>query len=105
MINLTVTGAAESALAELSQGKQAEYVRVRAVPTCGCGKVGYRMQWETSRADDDASISSGGIVLLIDAASQGHLDGGVLDYKREAMQEGFVITNPNRPAGCGCGSH
>lgn len=104
-IAVTVTPEAEQALSLLSAEPKADYVRVSAAQSCGCGNVGYRMFWDDAKNDHDVSLERGGLTLLIDPESQTHIEGCVIDYKSEDMREGFVITNPNATSGCGCGGH
>ena len=104
-ISVTITPEAEQALSQLSAEPKADYVRVSAAQSCGCGNVGYRMFWDDAKNDQDVSLERGGLTLLIDRESQAHVEGCVIDYQSEDMREGFVITNPNATSGCGCGGH
>ncbi len=104
-IALTVTPEAEQALAQLSRDPKADYVRVSAAQSCGCGSVGYRMSWVDAKNEHDVSLERGGLTLIIDRDSQEHMEGCIIDYKSEDMREGFVITNPTATSGCGCGGH
>jgi iron-sulfur cluster assembly protein len=104
-VNVTITPEAEKAFGALSQDKRADFVRISAGQTCGCGSIGYQMQWESERAGDDEALEAEGLTLLVGAESRDLLDGSVIDYKKEAMSEGFFISNPNVASGCGCGGH
>lgn len=104
-VNLTITPEAENAFLSLSGEKQADYVRISAGQACGCGRIGYQMHWESDRRNDDEELLAKGLTLLVDAESRPHLEGSVIDYKKEDMSEGFYISNPNAPATCGCGGH
>lgn len=106
-VNVTITPEAESAFAQLSEDKRADFVRISAGQACGCGRIGYQMHWETNRDKADEELLSQGLTLLVDSQSRPLLDGSTIDYKKEEMSEGFFISNPNMPAGggCGCGGH
>jgi len=105
-VQLTITPKAEKAFQELSSDKRADFVRITAGQSCGCGRVGYQMHWETDKAPDDETLSAEGLTLLVDAESRPLLEGSVIDYKKEDMSEGFFISNPNASSqGCGCGGH
>jgi iron-sulfur cluster assembly protein len=43
------------------------------------------------------------VKLVIDPKSLVYLDGTVLDYRREGLNEGFKFENPNVKDQCGCG--
>ncbi|MCL5971015.1 MAG: iron-sulfur cluster assembly accessory protein [Firmicutes bacterium] len=104
-IAVTVTPEALQAFSQLSQDRKAEYVRVTAAQTCGCGSIGYRMFWDDSLSDRDMTLQQGGLTLVIDEDSQPHVAGCVIDYRSEPLREGFMISNPNAGSGCGCGGH
>lgn len=89
------------AFRELATDKKLQFVRVSAGQTCGCGRIGYRMAWEDTKAPDDVEVSTDGLALVVDAESVPYLAGGIIDYRKEAMQEGFIIDNPNIQSGCG----
>ncbi|NMP22317.1 HesB/IscA family protein [Sulfobacillus harzensis] len=105
MVNLTITPEAEKAFSQLSEDKRADFVRISAGQACGCGRIGYQMHWETERSPEDEELNAQGLVLLVDNESKPLLEGSVIDYKKEALSEGFYISNPNAPQGCGCGGH
>jgi iron-sulfur cluster assembly protein len=104
-VNLLITPDAEKAFGELSQDKRADFVRISAGQACGCGRIGYQMQWETERSADDEVVDAPGVTLLVGSDSLPMIEGSTIDYKKEAMSEGFFISNPNAPQGCGCGGH
>ncbi len=104
-VNVVITPEAEKAFSELSLDKRADYVRISAAQACGCGRVGYQMQWESDRSDNDEVVDAEGLTLLVDVESLALLDGSTIDYKKEDMSEGFFISNPNSSMGCGCGGH
>lgn len=102
-MNLTITESAESAFGELAGSKKAPFVRVSAGQACGCGRIGYSMSWEEDKSTDDVEVPIKGLALVVDAESMPYVEGGVIDYHKEEMQEGFVIQNPNVQSGCSCG--
>lgn len=104
-VAFTITPEAQSAFAKLTEDKKADYVRVTAGQACGCGRIGYQMHWETEKGVTDEAVDASGLVILIDQESRPHLEGGIIDYKKEAMQEGFFISNPHAQTGCSCGGH
>ncbi|HBQ96274.1 MAG: iron-sulfur cluster assembly accessory protein [Firmicutes bacterium] len=104
-LEIEVTPQAIAKLAELGTDKKGDYVRVSAQQTCGCGRIGYRMAWEDAVAEGDEQLHAAGITLVVDADSRPFIEGGILDYEADPMQEGFVLTNPHAQSGCSCGSH
>jgi iron-sulfur cluster assembly protein len=104
-VNVVITPEAEQAFSQLSQDKRADFVRISAGQACGCGRIGYQMHWESDRNPDDLELQAEGLTLLVGSQSVPLIEGSIIDYKKEAMSEGFFISNPNAPAGCGCGGH
>ena len=70
----------------------------------GCSGFSYGFTLDSDVAEDDTTISKGGIDLLVDAMSYQYLAGAEVDYKEELMGASFVINNPNATTTCGCGS-
>lgn len=104
-LELEITDAAQKAFEGLLSDRKGDYVRVSAGQACGCGRIGYQMNWEDEKSQADVVVPTRGLDLVIDPDSVEYLEGGRIDYRQEAMQEGFVIENPNVPSGCSCGGH
>ena len=104
-VELEITDSAQTALEQLLADRKAEYVRLSAGQACGCGRIGYQMHWEEAKDSDDVVVPTRGLDLVIGLDSVEYLNGGRIDYRREDMQEGFIIENPTIPSGCSCGSH
>ena len=73
------------------------------VRTSGCSGMSYKLEFADEVADDDIQFTSGGVTVLIDPKSLAYVDGMVLDYTREGLNEGFKFKNPNVKNECGCG--
>ena len=41
--------------------------------------------------------------MWIDAMSENYLDGTVISWKKEGLNEGFHFNNPSEVSSCGCG--
>jgi iron-sulfur cluster assembly protein len=73
------------------------------VRTSGCSGLAYTLEFADEAGADDTTFESNGITVLVDPKSREILDGTVLDYVREGLNEGFKFTNPNAKETCGCG--
>ncbi len=73
------------------------------VRTSGCSGMAYVLEYADQVALEDTVFESHGIKVLIDKKSLVYLDGTVLDYTREGLNEGFRFQNPNQKETCGCG--
>lgn len=73
------------------------------VRTSGCSGMAYKLEFADEIGDDDMQFDSNGVTLLVDPQSLPYIDGMVLDYVREGLNEGFKFNNPNVKDTCGCG--
>ncbi len=73
------------------------------VKTTGCSGLAYKLEFVDHKADEDIEFESNGVRIFVDPKSLQYLDGTVVDYTKEGLQEGFKFTNPNIKAECGCG--
>ncbi len=74
-----------------------------AVKTSGCSGYAYALEFADTPSADDLSFESEGVHLLVEAKSLPLVDGTLLDWVREGLNEGFKFSNPNASATCGCG--
>ena len=100
----TLTDAASDKVKSLitAEGNPELVLRV-AVRPGGCSGFSYEMFFDADVADDDVKSAQGGVQVVIDPASMGHLGGGELDYRDSLQGSGFHISNPNAERTCGCG--
>lgn len=73
------------------------------VKTSGCSGMAYKIEFVDNPQEDDVMFETHGIKIFVDNKSLQFLDGTVLDYTKEGLQEGFKFTNPNVKDQCGCG--
>jgi len=70
----------------------------------GCAGFQYGFTFDEQINDDDTTVESGGVTLVIDPMSIQYLAGAEIDYKEDLNGAQFVIRNPNAVTTCGCGS-
>jgi len=73
------------------------------VRTSGCSGMAYKLEFADAAGTDDHQFESHGVKILVDPKSLPYLEGTVLDYTREVLNEGFKFRNPNVKDECGCG--
>ncbi|QXZ10839.1 iron-sulfur cluster assembly protein IscA [Comamonas sp. Y33R10-2] len=73
------------------------------VKTTGCSGLAYKLEYVDEILPDDVVFEDQGIKVLVDPKSLAYIDGTVLDFVREGLNEGFKFTNPNERDRCGCG--
>jgi len=100
-ISLTETAAAHVRKSLDKRGK-GEGLRL-GVRTSGCSGKAYVLEFVDTIQPDEVVFESHGVKLIVDPKSLLFLDGMVLDYTREGLNEGFKFDNPNVKGECGCG--
>jgi iron-sulfur cluster assembly protein len=73
------------------------------VRTSGCSGMAYKLEFADAAQPDDLLFESHGVKVLVDPKSLPYIEGTVLDYTREGLNEGFKFRNPNVKDECGCG--
>ena len=93
------------------EGKEDKPLRIIALPN-EQGGVQYMLTLEDDNQPDDTSLDRSGIRFLVDSDSAPFLEKATIDFVEDFTRVGFLITNPDYPAGggggcgsgsCGCG--
>ncbi len=99
-------------LTEVAQKKIKSLIEKRAgagirlgVKTTGCSGLAYVLEYVDNYEANtsDINYAQNGFVVLVDKKSEVYLDGTIIDYVREGLNEGFKFINPNERDRCGCG--
>ena len=73
------------------------------VKTTGCSGLAYVLEF-MDRFDTGYRIhESNGIKVFCDIKNECYLQGLVIDWERQEINEGFKFVNPNERDRCGCG--
>lgn len=98
--------ATESAIKKIKQQIQRRGkgygIRI-AVKTTGCSGLAYVLEFVDSPIDSDLKVECDGFVLYIDPKSCPYVQGMIVDYVKNGLNEGFEFKNPNERDRCGCG--
>lgn len=87
---------------QLNQRKSGKGIRL-GVKTTGCSGLAYVLEFVDDVNPHDKMFDSNGVQIFIDQKSLNFLDGTVMDYVKNGLNEGFEFTNPNTKGECGCG--
>lgn len=88
--------------AQLRQRGKGLGLRV-GVKKSGCSGYAYTMDYADDVGPDDRVFESHGAKLVVKNDHIALLDGLVLDYQKQGLNESFKFLNPNVKAQCGCG--
>jgi iron-sulfur cluster insertion protein len=70
----------------------------------GCSGMQYGFSFEEGVSEEDTTVETDGVTLLVDPASLQYLAGAEIDYQDGLEGSRFVIKNPNASSSCSCGS-
>jgi iron-sulfur cluster assembly protein len=73
------------------------------VRTTGCSGLAYVLEYVDAPLAEDQRIDCEGCTIFVDPKSCPYLQGVVIDYVRNGLNEGFEFRNPNERDRCGCG--
>ena len=74
-----------------------------AVKTTGCSGLMYVLEPVDEIQPEDLKFESQGIDVYVDPKSLVYVDGTLMDYAKQGLNEGFEFKNPNVQGECGCG--
>ena len=69
----------------------------------GCSGFAYVINYADKAEPGDARFEDHGVTVFVDAASLALLDGTIVDFVKEGLNEAFRFRNPNVKGECGCG--
>ena len=69
----------------------------------GCSGFAYVINYADGPQPGDAVFEDRGVQVFVDAGSVGLLDGTIVDFVKEGLNEAFRFRNPNVKGECGCG--
>ena len=71
--------------------------------TTGCSGFAYVLEYVDTPLATDIVHDSDGFKIVVDPKDQVILNGLIIDYVREGLNEGFQFNNPQEKDRCGCG--
>jgi iron-sulfur cluster assembly protein len=102
---ITVTDTASKKVKQLLV-KRGQGVGIRlGVKTTGCSGLAYTLEYVDSYSFEEGvtNFAHPDFAVLVDAKSLVYLDGLIVDWVRNGLNEGFEFRNPNERDRCGCG--
>jgi iron-sulfur cluster assembly protein len=101
MIQLTDL-AAEKVKTQLERRGRGHGIKV-GVKTTGCSGLAYVLEYVDDPTRETLMFVDNGINIFIDPKAEPYLNGTVLDWVKNGLNEGFDFRNPNERDRCGCG--
>lgn len=94
--------AAEHVRRQLDARGKGVGIRV-GVKTTGCSGMAYVLEFVDELHDEDQVFENYGVNVIVDPKSLLYIDGTIMDFVKEGLNEGFKFVNPNSTGECGCG--
>ena len=69
----------------------------------GCSGFAYVVNYADAPEPGDAIFEDRGVHVFVDAASLALIDGTIVDFVKQGLNEAFRFRNPNVKGECGCG--
>ena len=74
-----------------------------AVRKTGCSGFAYVVNYADGPQPGDAVFEDRGVQVFVDPGSLSLIDGTVVDFVKQGLNEAFRFRNPNVKGECGCG--
>jgi iron-sulfur cluster assembly protein len=69
----------------------------------GCSGFAYVVNYADTQQPGDSVFEDRGVRVFVDSASLTLLDGTIVDFVKQGLNEAFRFRNPNVKGECGCG--
>ncbi len=69
----------------------------------GCSGFAYVVNYAEKIGTHDVVFEDRGIKVVVDSESLKYIDGTVVDFVKQGLNEAFRFLNPNTKGECGCG--
>jgi len=69
----------------------------------GCSGFAYIVNYADAILPDDTVFEARGIKVIVDPASLPLIDGTIVDFLKQGLNEAFKFRNPKAKGECGCG--
>jgi iron-sulfur cluster assembly protein len=100
---ITVTDSAAKKIQQVI-AKRGHGMGIRlGVRTTGCSGLAYVLEYVDTPNDTDQQFDCNNCKIYIDPKSCPYLQGTMIDFVRQGLNEGFEFSNPNERDRCGCG--
>lgn len=69
----------------------------------GCSGFAYVVNYADAAKPDDVVFEDQGVKVFVDPGSLSLIDGTIVDFVKQGLNEAFRFRNPNIKGECGCG--
>lgn len=101
MIQLTET-AAKKVKQQLDRRGKGLGIMV-GVRTTGCSGLAYKLEYVDTLHTEQIQYESNGVNIFVNPKDLPYIDGMIMDWRRQGLNEGFDFINSKEKDRCGCG--
>jgi iron-sulfur cluster assembly protein len=102
MAIMLTESAANRVRSHLSQRGMGIGLRV-GIKKTGCSGFAYVVNYADQINPDDAVFEANGVKVVVDPTSLPLIDGTLVDFVKQGLNEAFKFQNPKAKGECGCG--
>ena len=73
------------------------------VKQTGCSGFAYVINYADEVTPQDVTFNDQGVTIVVDREALPLIDGTVVDFTKQGINEAFKFRNPNTKGECGCG--
>jgi iron-sulfur cluster assembly protein len=100
---ITLTESAIKRVGDMMTKRQSGIGLRIGVVKSGCSGFSYALDYADELQENDTVIEQGDIKVVVNEEALPMLDGMVLDFVRDGLNQSFKFNNPNVVSECGCG--
>lgn len=101
MINLTEKAAKKVQQQLVQRGKGLGILI--GIRTTGCSGLAYKLEFVDKEVNDYNVYISHGVNVYVNPKDLPYIDGMIMDWRRQGLNEGFEFINDKERDRCGCG--
>jgi len=98
-------------LTEAAAGRIRDFINSRGhgvglrlgIKKTGCSGFAYVVNYADQVESEDVVFEDRGVRVVVDTESLRYIDGTVVDFVKQGLNEAFRFSNPNIKGECGCG--
>lgn len=73
------------------------------VRTTGCSGLAYKLEYIDTPNTEQIKYESNGVNIFVNPRDLPYIDGMIMDWRRQGLNEGFDFINSKEKDRCGCG--
>jgi iron-sulfur cluster assembly protein len=73
------------------------------VKTTGCSGLAYKLEYLDTPDTEQIRYESNGVNIFVNPKDLPYIDGMIMDWRRQGLNEGFDFINSKEKDRCGCG--